>query len=330
MKKRTRLLAGLLAAVMALCVAGVGFAQWSSEINLNGGVTANGIWDVGIADARITSISSATKTDGELTEIVPRYEVTVYDVYTRYFDYSGNVVYRACFDDANARRVSVSYEELKQYTEDYKVSSPSKPASLTSGKRCSGLSFQINLNELGLQLGFKGKSGPNSNIQESNDYDNQLIGTAICSKDLYPKQNTAGIVPEYNEAKAALSGQKAESYYAATISEDRQSATYQGVTLSLPGAWAEYSVTLANHGTADANLSEYRFEVAGAGEAVAVNVPDLTGEVLRPGEECIVTFVVQVPADYAENTLAVDSALTVRLVYVQNAVEAAPAPTHIH
>ena len=51
MNQRTRVLTGLTAGVLAVSAMAFGFSKWSSEINLNGAVSANGKWDVAVTAA---------------------------------------------------------------------------------------------------------------------------------------------------------------------------------------------------------------------------------------------------------------------------------------
>ena len=44
MNQRTRVLTGLTAGVLAVSAMAFGFSKWSSEINLNGAVSASGMW----------------------------------------------------------------------------------------------------------------------------------------------------------------------------------------------------------------------------------------------------------------------------------------------
>mgnify|MGYP007095862336 FL=1 len=51
MNQRTRVLTGLTAGVLAVSAMAFGFSKWSSEISLNGSVSANGKWDVAVTAA---------------------------------------------------------------------------------------------------------------------------------------------------------------------------------------------------------------------------------------------------------------------------------------
>ena len=50
MKRRSKILTGLVAATMAFSTVCFGFSQWSSDITVNGSVSANGKWAVEITE----------------------------------------------------------------------------------------------------------------------------------------------------------------------------------------------------------------------------------------------------------------------------------------
>lgn len=106
-------------------------------------------------------------------------------------------------------------------------------------------------------------------------------------------------------------------------------ATYCAVNFSLPDAWAEYSITITNNGTADANLADAVIELESDSEQLKLSKPDLTDEVLKSGESCTITVVVQA-LDGGTDTLDATGTLTIRLPYSQTAVETAPEASHTH
>lgn len=63
MTKRTRALAGLTAGVLAVSAMAFGFSKWSSNVDLNGTVSANGKWEVAVtaADASISNTGAEMK-----------------------------------------------------------------------------------------------------------------------------------------------------------------------------------------------------------------------------------------------------------------------------
>lgn len=334
MKKRTKLLAGLVAAVMALSLVGFGFSQWSSEINLGGNVAAQGNWDVTISDAKITSVSSATNVAGEPVQNIPTAKITVYDVYAQVFTFAGSSNFRMLIDDENPREIEVSYAALKEYNEEYIFNNdrPHVYNFLKSGRRFGG-SVEVQLNALGEELGFRGQSTTNGISWTEGDptHEGEKLGVAVCNWVNTNVDNKTEMTDTYNPAKKALEADPATTYYPATLSEDKLTATYNDVTLTLPGAWVEYAATITNNGTADANLNNYKLVIDGAVGVIDVDAPEIPAdEVLAPGASCTITFVAKVPAEYAEKVLDAQGVLSVTLTYVQDAVEEAPAPSHNH
>ena len=133
----------------------------------------------------------------------------------------------------------------------------------------------------------------------------------------------------YQAAKEEIQQGEAYTVYPAVIGDDKTSATYGPATFSLPGAWVQYSVTVTNQGTANANLRDYRLDVDQLDEIYHVDMPELgEDEVLKPGESCTMTFVISV--DSSESFEAATQSFTVYLTYGQDGVEAARTAGHTH
>ena len=115
----------------------------------------------------------------------------------------------------------------------------------------------------------------------------------------------------------------------AVISEDKTSVSYADVSFNLPGSWAEYSLTVKNTGSVDANLANAVIELNTESEQLTLTKPDLEDEVLKAGESCQITFLVQVPENVTEDLNATGE-LTVELPFSQMVVEAAPEVAHTH
>ena len=117
----------------------------------------------------------------------------------------------------------------------------------------------------------------------------------------------------------------------ATILADQTEVTYSDVTFSLPGAWAKYTLTVTNNGTVNANLANAVFTlVTEQTDQLVLDAPDLSDEILAPGESCTLTLVVKVPAEYEGTELNANGTLNIKLPYSQDVVETAPEATHKH
>ena len=108
------------------------------------------------------------------------------------------------------------------------------------------------------------------------------------------------------------------------------SAAYSDIVFTLPDAWASYTLTITNKGTADAHLSDGVISLEGADSAqLRLDTPDLSDDVLAPGQSCTVQVVVQA-LDNGSDTLDTSGALKIDLPYSQAAVEQAPQAGHQH
>lgn len=473
MKKHAKAMTGLAVSAIALAAAGFGFSRWSSDLNLNGKVTAAGSWDVSIADARVVNISSAAEA------VVPTAEVTVYPVYAGIADYYEGRFYRVKIDDVNPLTMNLSADELAEYTRNMAVPGVNNVYDFyTSCKSNCTIFYNMNLNDLGKELGFMTNTVTNVEIKDDGASEGKLIGYAIgrikgtgnnrlkialdyeraveetaankvgapdkipataevtvydvyadyctdfkptweeyrvhiddlhprtvtmtlaeleeynyrcfvsgdvmvgynfyesglrgsniqymmkLNQDAYdlgfesgrvyaenpdgskdgiylgtaigehlaaPRKNPWNIQIQYNETVELLSNTPDKVEYTAAISEDGQSAEFGTVNMSLPGAWAEYAVTIVNNGTANANLADYSFTAEGDESVFGFDVPSLPAdEVLKPGESCQITFVVRVDEEYTEKELDAEGTIQVRLQHVQDTVEAPAAPAHNH
>lgn len=327
MNKRSKILAGLTAGILAIGAMCFGFAQWSTDIALNGSVSAAGSWDVSVTDAAVElSSKGANFVDQEVT-VNPTYDVVLYDVYV---DYSNNY-YHFRVDDVNARTVSMSAEDFAPY--DRSNATWIGVFTFESGADRGNYTFLLNRAEGTDNMVEKWYNRTNLKAADGGAMDGQCIGTAIG----WCYQGFATNTPAND--KVILTHDLAKAFYAAnpagtqtvpaetTFTAD--SVTYAPVNFSLPGAWAQYSVTITNNGSANANLSHYQIDLENLGEPYQVDMPEFgEDEVLLPGESCTVNFVISVDADTSFNVES--KAFSIRLTYVQDAVEEAPAAGHIH
>lgn len=97
---------------------------------------------------------------------------------------------------------------------------------------------------------------------------------------------------------------------------DDSSAALQA-TLSIPGAWACFSLTVENRGTSGAVLSQVvqRDETADP-LLVSFGISDHdAGELLAPGEQCTVSIVVELDPELTAETISSDGDFNLSLVY---------------
>lgn len=340
MKNRSRALSAAAASLLALSAAGFGFSKWSSDLTLSGNVTAAGSWDVRIQDAAATRLSTGAASSGEATEVAPTYEFTVYDmravtVDAEKYPYVGDV-YRIQVDDTNPHKISMTQEEYEQYNTRLSIGNANpkgysffKSGILGPNSNKNACIVEASLNELGVSLGYTSASGISRPNEDNGASDGQIIGTCLVESLYRSSANPWGLVLSYEEGGEYLETAASTWIYKADIAEDGQSATYSDIALSLPGSWTEYSVTLVNNGTANANLSDYTVALNESSDVLELEAPVLDeNEVLKPGETCTLTFVVSVKEDAADSFDEANS-ISIRLVHEQDAVEEKPAPSHI-
>lgn len=121
----------------------------------------------------------------------------------------------------------------------------------------------------------------------------------------------ADVVITHISASHSSSGAEAS---AETI--DDSSAALQA-TLSIPGAWACFSLTVENRGTSGAVLSQVvqRDETADP-LLVSFGISDHdAGELLAPGEQCTVSIVVELDPELTAETISSDGDFNLSLVY---------------
>ena len=106
-------------------------------------------------------------------------------------------------------------------------------------------------------------------------------------------------------------------------------ATFANVDFSLPGAWANYTLTVTNNGTANANLADVQIALNSESDQLELVKPELADETLAPGESCTFNVVVKA-ADIESGDLNATGALSITLPYSQDTVETAPDAGHTH
>lgn len=318
MNKRTKLCAALVAAVMAIGLMCFGFAQWSTEINLNGSVSASGSWEVKVADAAVELSNAGAQLVDGVVEVHPTYDVVVYPIYV---DYQNNYYYFQV-DDAAAETVSITAEEFAAYDTSMGVSA------FSSGAKSGDYTFRLSKAEGVENMVANWYNRTSLKAADGGAMDGQCIGKAIawCYKGVSTSEpENSNVVLTYAAAKSYFAAHPAgtETVAAETSFTDTE-VTYAPVNFSLPGAWANYKVTIVNNGTSSANLSNAVLEFDALDESVySVDTPDLSGKILAPGESCTINLVVKV---VAEDSFSADAqSFHVTLNYVQDAVDEAPS-----
>mgnify|MGYP000000594230 FL=1 len=330
MKKRTKLLSAVTAGTMALGVMCFGFAQWNTEISGTGTVSANGKWDVKITDAAITGTSNGTTVDGEAETVQSTGNAVVYPLRLHIRSFDG--CYVAQVDDLNGKEEKLTQSELEDYTILYETTYGSQSFNyFSSGQKNWGVcQFKAKITNPEVV-----NNATKLNTSWANDDNGAREGTLVGYAVMYSyKGSTMSKVDTTNEnlkvtyveaLDAAKSG-KEKTVYKAELNADNTAATYDNTVFSLGGAWAEYSLTVTNNGTVNANLANCKFSTSELSDSFVVDTPEVKDEVLAPGESATVTFVVKA-ADKAELNAEAQS-FSVSMNYVQDTVDSAPSATY--
>lgn len=324
-KIRTRISAAAIAAVLAIGTAFSVYALWSSNITIGGSVSANGKWALKVTAADIDLSNAGASLATKEVVNTPTYDVVTYPVRFNYIEETGYYLYQ--IDDTAPETKTITEAELSEYTTQIMIPAGSKyyVSGSIPGKL---ISYKIATND-----NFIEGTGTSVKATDGGALNGTVIGTAIAFA--YGGSSTAAV----EGVDITLTYKQASTYFTQnpvtvklvdeeSIVED-SSVTFASVNFTLPGAWASYKVTITNEGTVNANLSDYQVVTSGLDEEVfTVSVPDLSGDILTPGESCTFNVVVQVVAD--SDFSADAQPFTISLTYAQDSVNEAPAASHTH
>lgn len=335
MKKRTKLLSAVTAGTMALGVMCFGFAQWSTEISANGTVSANGKWDVKITDASITKISNGVTPSLEAVTVERTAQVVEYNVILKYVggvndpNSKPNGAYMYVIDDKNPQTVNITKDELAEFTAQLMIPRDKRYYTTAVIPGDSGLTnFKVDVDESKSSLinyyrpNVLDTTTYSLHLNDDGANEGVVVGKAIgwliggFYKDL-----DGSVQLTYKAANAALENAESSTTYPAQFTDT--TADYGNVNFSINDAWAEYSLTITNNGTVNANLSNCKFNITELSDEFVVDTPNLNNKVLAPGESFTATFVVKVKS---EGELSADAQpFSVELTYVQDTVDEAPS-----
>ena len=318
-----------------------GFSKWSSDVDLNGTVSANGKWDVAVTAANASISGTGAKMDEINAEA--GYEVVTYPVYVTYYSSSG--YYGFVIGDDEAAKTQITYTDFTTQYANFKSTYVDEAnrtgksigvSKFGSGATSGDYTFVLNVADEYENIAQTWWNRSSVKATDGGASNGKQIGTAIAWCYKGNSTNTPA------NDKIELTWDAANTYFAAhntttaTAEITDNSVTYAPVTFTLPEAWANYNVTITNNGTVNANLSDYKVETSLDGDAQFDDVFEVTtpefgeDEVLAPGESC--TFNVVVKAlNGTDNSIESDTGkFTITLNYVQDDVEAAPAVGHTH
>lgn len=326
MNLKKKICAITLAGTVAVSGMGLGYAAWHTNITANGGVSASGHWDVAITDARISQLSGAT-IGSQSTEITGCA-----------FQLSGQTT-----QEAVAAAVAAKAQGP--------VGSPSDSETLGEGFFVVDTSIYDIENIAALSLSEVAADGSSAldlssrpryyRTDSSGSSDDAAVVQALFTDtyEMLAASNPAETLHDHYALVYLSSDSAQNAVYAVTQQQTNTtvtdtettftatSADFADVSFTSPGGWAEYTITVTNNGTVDAVLDSNSVQLDTENDQLELKTPDLSSDVLAPGQSCTFTFTVQAKADITDD-LNDTGTLSVSLSYTQPAVEPIPAPTH--
>ena len=343
--KKSRIITALtLCAVTAVSVMSIGLTSWQTTITGSGSVSAAGKWDVAVTDAGLQLSTGASASKEMTTYELERTGVKSDALITSVLSSS------TWLEEGQEEKIGTQSEEaLSKYTYYYLVDTTKYDMDNISALTKEDVAAIVS-DESTVVISDYLKAYYRY-IKPTTAYDSEK-STACAAKvvdgllrDSY--QLIADMVPDHYQdymlVYLSSTGGKYSYSIASmvekteTVGVDAEDAvtytdtevSFADVDFTLPGAWAQYSITVTNNGTVDANLSDAVIELETDSDQLVLDKPDLEKEVVKPGESCTITFVVKVP-DTVTGDLDARGRLIITLPYGQISVEAAPAASHSH
>ena len=329
-KKKSRIVTALtLCAVTAVSVMSIGLASWQTTITGSGSVSAAGKWDVSVTDAglQLSTGASASK------------EVTTYELERTGVKADRDIYGSVAWYKTGGTPATPSDQPMSKYLDYYMVDTTKygeivsdEAISLITADQRDAIVADETTYSVAEAIPYQYWTSTPEKIVDA-----LLADCTNALKEKYPDTYQ-------NYTLVRLASVTSKSFTIASMVEKKETVgvdaedavtytdteiSFADVTFGLPGAWAQYSITVTNNGTVDANLSDAVIELETDSDQLVLDKPDLEKEVVKPGESCTITFVVKVP-DTVTGDLDASGRLTITLPYGQISVEAAPAASHSH
>ena len=337
MTKAKKRVMAVAAAAAAVAVAGSSFALWMTTLTGGGDVSAYGSWNVALTDADITvSTGAAVQSEPDYTLVRAQNSITDY----RIVEYTGldasartdnwDLIGTQIPDGAGASLSSSSHIYLidtTKYSLD-EIKGTAVKAEIAEDETSIPVSDYLNK----YYYNYTKDTSSQKKQEAAGKVVNGLIGDSLALiKQLRPDdyQNYALV-----HIRAKTSTTERTNYVIASMEQtagsgadaviDGTDVDFADVSFSLPGAWAQYSITVENSGTVNANLTDavIRLDTQDASQ-LSLDAPELDGLVLEPGGSRTITFVVEA-LDDGSGTLDAAGTIVVELPFEQDTVEPAP------
>lgn len=352
---RRRITTLALTAALGISILGLGYAAWSTRISAGGSVSANGSWDVSLTGAELSASSAGATIDD-----APEYNLARYDyandardvrdyLIVNYGGFKGTATNDASLfgtqipgTGSTKRITSTAYlyfVDTRVYTDvENQIKGTSKSEGTAIANDPSTIALADLYSDYGLSLNKYYYPDSSYSGDAANDACKLVVNGLLRDATQLLKQALPDTYQNYalvHLYAATMSQTNAKNYVIGTmvqeagsgqrVTYDGTTATFAPVSFSLPGAWANYSLTITNNGTADAHLSDVSFQLdTDTPDRLEVVAPDLSDTVLPAGQSCTVNVVVQVPADYEGAEIDATGTLKVTLPFQQATPGSAP------
>lgn len=343
MRKRNVICTISTVAVVAISAMSLGFASWRTDITANGNVNTNGNWDISITDASLktsTGTSVSAKTTALLRSNVKGDALIASTI-------SSSTWLSADQKDLMGTQ---SNESMSKYTYYYAVDSQKydlsditaiteeEYATISADPSTFVVSDHLKMYYRYVK-GLNDGSAAATNESAAKVVDGLLRDTTAALKELYPDtwQNyTLVNMDKYGRWNYVIADMQTVTVSGSDLSEDELAsftdteASYADVSFAVPGAWAAYDITVTNNGTVNASLANATITLnTENADQLELSAPNLTDEILAPGESCTIQAVLKA-LDNGTDSLNASGTLEIKLPYAQESIEAAPEASHSH
>lgn len=345
---RRRIAALALVAALGICALGIGYARWSTTLTAGGSVSSGGSWDVALTGAEL-SVSSA----GAEIDNAPEYSLQRFDyandardvrdyLIVNYGGFKGTATKDESLfgtqipGTGSTKRITKTaylyFVDTRVYTDlENQIKGTSKSEGTAIANDPSTIALADLYSDYGLSLNKYYYPDSSYSGDAANDACKLVVNGLLRDATQLLKQALPDTYQNYalvHLYAATMSQTNAKNYVIGTMVQqagsgqsvtcDATTATFAPVSFTLPGAWASYSLTVTNNGTADAHLSDVSFQLdTDTPDRLEVVAPDLSDAVLPAGQSCTLNFVVQVPKDYEGADIDATGTLTVTLPFQQ-------------
>ena len=348
MNMKKKVCAFALAGAVAVSALSLGFAAWHTDITAGGSASAQGSWDVAISSAAL-ELSAGAEASNQVTS----YDMVRTGVKSDSL-IAATISASTWLNEGQDDLIGTQSDEaMSKYTNYYAVDTSkydlSDINSLAEEQAEAILADDSTVTISDYLKMYYRYINPTTdyNTEKSNACATKVVDGLIQDTEallqvMFPAtwQNYTlceidggGYSARWNYTIAAMTGTSQsvpadeDSMY--VISEDGTSVDFADVNLSLPGSWANYTLTVTNNGTANANLADVQIALNSESDQLELAKPELADETLAPGESCTFNVVVKA-ADIESGDLNATGALSITLPYSQDTVETAPDAGHTH